>query len=64
MKNTELKKLYDKNTLNITNIKKLICKQRICWITHEENSALDKKYKRHRLSPDKAYKEVGIKIYK
>jgi hypothetical protein len=62
---SQLIELCNKDALSISKIKELISKQRICWITLEEDNVLTKlKYKSHRSDPDKAYKEAGIEIYK
>lgn len=55
--------LYNKNKLNSTEVKKLIQKQQLCWITKEENIELNKHgFSKHRPDPDKAYEICGIKI--
>lgn len=55
---------YKSGVLTTDVIKELLFKQRICWITKEENSRLNSKgYRTHRDSPLDAYKECGIEIY-
>lgn len=50
--------------LNIQKIKELISKQRLCWITKDENKQLNALgYRKHRENPLKAYEDCGIEIY-
>lgn len=62
-KNT-LKHYYIKGELSLELIKDLIFKQRLCWITKQENKRLtDNGYYKHRENPLKAYTDCGIEIY-
>ncbi len=56
--------LYDKNELTIESIKDLILKQKICWVTKEEDKKLKELgYSVVRPEPFMAYSDAGIDIY-
>lgn len=60
----ELIYLYQKGELSVGKIKQLISKQRLCWITKEEDKKLNKNgFRNHRQNPIEAYKTCGIEIY-
>ena len=60
----KLLKLCDEDKLDVEKIKELIAKQRLCWITKDENKMLNLLgYKNHRENPLKAYEDCGIEIY-
>ena len=60
----EILSLYETNKLDEKSIKDLIVKQRVCWVTKEENKRLNQSgYTTHRQNPIDAYKKCGIKIY-
>lgn len=55
---------YNQGKLTVDLIKDLIQKQRLCWITKQENKELNKRgYIKHRNDPLLAYKDCGIEIY-
>ena len=61
---TKLLKLCEEGKLDIQTIKELIAKQRLCWITKDENKQLNALgYRKHRENPLKAYEDCGIEIY-
>jgi len=61
---TKLIKLCEEGNLDVNKIKELISKQRICWITKDENKQLNYLgYRKHRENPLKAYEDCGIEIY-
>lgn len=61
---TKLLKLCEEGKLDIQKIKELISKQRLCWITKDENKQLNAQgYRKHRENPLKAYENCGIEIY-
>jgi len=56
--------LYEKGELTKEKVKQLILKQRMCWITKNEDKILTKNgYQKHRQDPLAAYKESGIEIF-
>ena len=61
---TKLLKLCEEGKLDVEKIKELISKQRLCWITKDENNQLNALgYRKHRENPLKAYEDCGIEIY-
>ena len=61
---TKLLKLCEEGKLDIQKIKELISKQRLCWITKDEDKQLNAQgYRKHRENPLKAYENCGIEIY-
>lgn len=66
-----LQKLFDNNNLNTDNVINLIRKQKICWVTKQENNELNKLgYKKERetdknlreITPKMVYALAGIEI--
>ena len=61
---TKLLRLCEEGKLDIQKIKELISKQRLCWITKDEDKQLNAQgYRKHRENPLKAYENCGIEIY-
>ena len=56
--------LYEKGELTKEKVKELILKQRMCWITKNEDKILTKNgYQKHRQDPLAAYNECEIEIF-